>query len=121
MSQCEGLLPKQTSDDSPHLRQQQGYFTLALQTRNKGIADRMEFLQQDTQGAHDLPAPGPLGSNPTGRILALPSPWHHHALHMEWAMGTVDLIGYLGAMACLGMARGTAAAAWLSKKEDGGQ
>lgn len=55
-------------------------------------------------------------------ILALPSPRDCPALAMEWAMGTVDLIeNHLGAMACLGMARNFAAAAWLSKKENGGQ
>ena len=41
---------------------------------------------------------------------------------MEWAMETVDLIeNHLGAVACLGMARNFAAAAQLSKKENGGQ
>lgn len=55
-------------------------------------------------------------------ILPPPSPRDCHALAMEWAMGTVDLIeNHLGAVACLGMARNFAAAAQLSKKENGGQ
>lgn len=107
---------------APILRQQQRLFTLALQTQNKGIAGRIGVLQQDTQGAHDSASQPPRVKIQQAGILPLPSPRDCHALAMEWAMGTVDLIeNHLGAMACLGMARNFAAAAWLSKKENGGQ
>lgn len=111
---------KQTSDDSPHFASTARLFTLALQTRNKGMAGAGFFSK--TSKVHMTSA-----SQPPKSKSNRPESWHCpardcHALAMEWAMGTVDLIeNHLGAMACLGMARNFAAAAWLSKKENGGQ